>query len=854
MNSRRLRRRRSWAHFAAVGSLLVGAAPAVQASPDVVAVREAPSSISADFGPAVPLGTNGIAAVPTGSGLDFYDFGQAGGPLLGRFRTAGPAARAAAAGSTVFLFDGDRGVIAIDASDPAAPVARGSIGDLGDVALGAAAPVGGGVVAATDSTLHFLAWDPASGFSLRRTVTFTDGRRVRAVAARGDSFLVASRRSAPTLRLMLTLYRLRAGAAAPESLAEMAVNGHDPYDLAWREPLAFVADGAFGVLVIDRPARSIRDEEPVQSTKFVRSVDANDSVVVAAAEGRTVARFARTGAAGDSLAAETVWVPVGDPAHVRLVGDWITASTYEQVAPAEPDESGFSLLERVSLSGAPDPAPIGGSGRVRRVAVRDGLAYVADYTGGLRIYRNAPGDSSLVGTSPSVGNARPTDIAVDPVLPLVYMASGPVGLEIVRVGNPAAPVPVASVTVPGLASAVTVAGPNLVAVARRGISAGVTFVQIAFNPLDSSVVATVRGSVNAPFIQDPRALAARDTVLFVADDLLGVQSIGFGNPDRPEAIGSPSGSGARDLDLSGTLLLVATRSRGLQIVDVLNPVQPILRSELPTPPLLGVAQNGVSAVAFLGETGALVVDVSAPAAPFVRGPIAVPGTARDGWWSGDTLLVAASLGLERFLVSPGPVAVPVLDIVIDSRSALPRATISWAAVSRPGLVGLNLYRDLGTSSGADPAGRLVNRDLLPPAAVSVVDDSLGTGGLHRYRLEAFLADGSSVKVAEGSVVVSSAPLVGRVYPNPFRARGGSVASLSYRTPGIAPGAVLTLRVFDVAGRLVREMRTTPAGNTTFGVVTWDGRNAQGVAAPSGLYVLRLTGAGLDDSRAIVLVR
>jgi flagellar hook assembly protein FlgD len=135
-----------------------------------------------------------------------------------------------------------------------------------------------------------------------------------------------------------------------------------------------------------------------------------------------------------------------------------------------------------------------------------------------------------------------------------------------------------------------------------------------------------------------------------------------------------------------------------------------------------------------------------------------------------------------------------------------------------------------------------------------VDDSLGTGGLHRYRLEALLADGSSVKVAEGSVVVSSAPLVGRVYPNPFRARGGSVASLSYRTPGTAPGAVLTLRVFDVAGRLVREMRTTPAANTVFGVVAWDGRNAQGAVAPSGLYVLRLTGAGLNESRAIVLVR
>src|SRR4029079_7319329 len=97
MNSRRLRRRRSWAQLAAVGSLLVAAPPAAHAIPETVALRGVPSSLAASFGPAVTIGA-GVIAVPTGSGADLYDLGQPSTPLLGRFRTAGNAARASAAG------------------------------------------------------------------------------------------------------------------------------------------------------------------------------------------------------------------------------------------------------------------------------------------------------------------------------------------------------------------------------------------------------------------------------------------------------------------------------------------------------------------------------------------------------------------------------------------------------------------------------------------------------------------------------------------------------------------------------------------------------------------------------------
>ncbi|HLQ67064.1 MAG TPA: hypothetical protein VK123_07525, partial [Candidatus Limnocylindrales bacterium] len=132
MNSRRLRRRRSWAQLAAVGSLLVGAPLTAAASPEVVAVRGVTSSLSEEFGPAVPLAPlPGVVAVPNGNGADFYDLSGAQAARLGSFRTAGAVTRASAAGTTVFLFAGARGVVAVDASDPAAPQASGSIGNLG---------------------------------------------------------------------------------------------------------------------------------------------------------------------------------------------------------------------------------------------------------------------------------------------------------------------------------------------------------------------------------------------------------------------------------------------------------------------------------------------------------------------------------------------------------------------------------------------------------------------------------------------------------------------------------------------------------------------------------------------------
>jgi hypothetical protein len=421
-------------------------------------------------------------------------------------------------------------------------------------------------------------------------------------------------------------------------------------------------------------------------------------------------------------------------------------------------------------------------------------------------------------------------------------------MHVVDVGNPATPSLLGSLVLPGLASAVAVIDSDLVVVARRGTTgAGMTFVNTS-----TPAFPTPRGQVGSP-VTDPRALAVKDTIVYVADASVGLVSVGFGNPDAPAVVGSFSGSAALDLDLAGDVLLVATASTGLQVVDVFRPASPALVSQVATPPLLGVARSGNSAVLLGGEQEALVVDLTVLAAPEIRGPIAVPGVSRDAAWIGDTLLVANGLALERYRVSPAGTPVPLLTIEFVAGIAEPRADIRWSAVSLPGMVGLNLYRNIATTptGTSDPIGTRVNADLLSPATTSAVDADVEAGVSYTYRLEAFLADGSSRKVAEGSLSVPSSPAVGRAYPNPYPAQSGGVVTVPFR---VEEGGSIDVTIHDVRGRLVRRTSASVPAGGGFGAATWDGRDARGRAAGSGVYFVRLRGPGIDDARQIVLLR
>lgn len=109
-------------------------------------------------------------------------------------------------------------------------------------------------------------------------------------------------------------------------------------------------------------------------------------------------------------------------------------------------------------------------------------------------------------------------------------------------------------------------------------------------------------------------------------------------------------------------------------------------------------------------------------------------------------------------------------------------------------------------------------------------------------------------LAEPAVPSTAAPqapelrtALASVSPNPFNPR----TEVAFR---LAAPAAARLTVFDLRGRMVRELldgRELAAGRHA---AVWDGRDARGRHAPAGLYLVRLRAGAVDDHRKLTLAR
>jgi hypothetical protein len=85
------------------------------------------------------------------------------------------------------------------------------------------------------------------------------------------------------------------------------------------------------------------------------------------------------------------------------------------------------------------------------------------------------------------------------------------------------------------------------------------------------------------------------------------------------------------------------------------------------------------------------------------------------------------------------------------------------------------------------------------------------------------------------------------HPNPFN----PTTTIRFDVP--TDGGMVTLRIYDVSGRLVRSLVN---GDQTAGEknVTWDGRNDAGNPVATGTYLYRLTGPGFEQTRKMVFLK
>jgi hypothetical protein len=188
----------------------------------------------------------------------------------------------------------------------------------------------------------------------------------------------------------------------------------------------------------------------------------------------------------------------------------------------------------------------------------------------------------------------------------------------------------------------------------------------------------------------------------------------------------------------------------------------------------------------------------------------------------------------------------------------PRHTIqAYGALLGGGLVFPYVFAQQAAAAPADPAHAQhvldffswVNQDptlvAMAAAAESLMAHASGDS-IASFPINAIDADGLPLPLSTSvtPVTLRGGELLGAPHPNPF-AGGVRVNFLAPRD-----GAV-RLAVYDLEGRRVA---TLLDGDVDAGVhsARWDGRDSGGAQVAAGLYLVRLTGFGRDETRRVTL--
>jgi hypothetical protein len=174
--------------------------------------------------------------------------------------------------------------------------------------------------------------------------------------------------------------------------------------------------------------------------------------------------------------------------------------------------------------------------------------------------------------------------------------------------------------------------------------------------------------------------------------------------------------------------------------------------------------------------------------------------------------------------------------------------LTWRANTEPDFLHYRVYRD--TTAGFTPdAATLVYQTFDTTWTDPVTDTRPFYYKLTAVDTQFNESDASDATVATGAAS-SDAPTHARLYqntPNPFN----PVTVIRYDLP--AGGSVVSIRVYDAAGRVVRTLVDgfQPGGAQS---VVWDGRNDRGARAASGVYLCRLTTPGYERTVKMALVQ
>lgn len=257
-------------------------------------------------------------------------------------------------------------------------------------------------------------------------------------------------------------------------------------------------------------------------------------------------------------------------------------------------------------------------------------------------------------------------------------------LEVWNVANPALPLKLGSVRLPGLIEGITLAGSNAFAACGQ---AGVQWVDLS-QPASPVHANTFDTSGHA------YGCAASGNYLYVADGASGLRIVNIATPATPSVVGAYYTEGpARAVAVAGARAYVVDADKGLLVLNVANPALPtLLGSYAGFHAGQAVALSGGTAYVVDANNHLFVVYVANPMSPTLTGSLTLTNLIPQSLAvNGSTVYVAAGASGLAILTAANPAAPALVSVIPTPGEASGVAVAGATLYLADGFAGFQTY-------------------------------------------------------------------------------------------------------------------------------------------------------------------